>query len=67
MVQEDLDPRLIRIEELERQRDVVQAAMPHMNQVHVGTKADFEQAMGRLEEWSQMQHARDQEIAVSLS
>ena len=56
----------MRIEELERQRSVMQAAMAHMNQVHHGSKKEYEVALMRMQAVSQDRHLRDHELAESL-
>ena len=52
----------MRTEELERQCNMMQAAMAHMNQVHQGPRMEYEVGMMRME-----QHVRDHELAESLS
>ena len=66
MNQEDQGPTR-RIEELERQRNMLQMAMTHVNQVHQSSKSEYERVLMRLEEASQAQHVRDREIAEALT
>ena len=64
MVQEDQGATL-RVEELERQRDMLRNAVEH-NQVHQGSLADHFRGIERIEEASQAQHLRDEDLAKSL-
>ena len=66
MTQED-QRSAARTEELERQLNMLQSSMAHMNQVHQGSKAEYEVALMRVEEMSQCQRVEDQELAESLS
>ena len=66
MIQEDQGSTM-RVEELDRQHNMLQAAMAHMNQVRQGSKRECEVAMMRVEEASQDRHVRDHELAESLS
>ena len=54
MKQEDEGSGL-RLQELERQRDTACLTMRHVNQVHQGMKNDYEVAMMRMTESSQVQ------------
>ena len=65
MVQEDQGSTL-RIEELERQRDMLSNAMGHVNQVHQNSLDDHYRGIQRIEEASQAQHLPDEELATSL-
>ena len=65
MVQEDQGATL-RVEELERQRDMLRNAVEHVNQVHQGSLADHFRGIERIEEASQAQHLRDEDLAKSL-
>ena len=42
-------------------------AVGHVNQVHQGSKSEYEHALMRLGEVSQAQHVRDQKVAEALS
>ena len=65
MIQEDQGSTM-RIEEFERQRDTLNAAVGHVNQVHQHAKAEYTLVVQRIEEASQAQHRRDQDVAESL-
>ncbi|CAE7454150.1 unnamed protein product [Symbiodinium microadriaticum] len=65
MVQEDQGSTL-RIEELERQRDLLRNAVEHVNRVHQNSLGDHFRGIERIEEASQAQHLRDEELATSL-
>ena len=66
MTQED-QGATIRIEDLERRRDLMKDAMARMNQVHHGSRLEFEVTVMKMDESSQARHARDHELAESLS
>ena len=57
MTQED-QGSATRIEELERQHNMLRSAMAHMNGVHQGPKAEYEVVLMRIEEMNQHQHVR---------
>ncbi|CAE7869388.1 unnamed protein product, partial [Symbiodinium sp. KB8] len=65
MVQEDQGSTM-RIEELERQRDLLSNAMGHVNQVHQKSLDDHYRGIEKIEEASHAQHQRDEELATSL-
>ena len=65
MVQEDQGSTL-RIEELERRRDMLRTAVEHVNRVHQNSLEDHVHGIERIEEASHAQHLRDEELATSL-
>ena len=65
MVQED-QGSTIRIEQLERQRDLLSNAVGHVNQVHQKVLDDHQRSIGKIEEASHAQHQRDEELATAL-
>ena len=65
MAQED-QGSTIRIEELERHRDLLRQAMGHMNEVHRQSLDDHHLGIERIEEASSAQHQRDEELSTSL-
>ena len=65
MAQEDQGSTM-RIEELERQRELMGQAMGHMNRVHQQSLDDHHRGIERIEEASNAQHRRDEEISTSL-
>ncbi|CAE7878750.1 unnamed protein product [Symbiodinium microadriaticum] len=65
MVQED-QRSTMRIEELERHRDLMGQAMGHMNQVHQQSLDDHHRGIEKIEEASSAQHRRDEELSTSL-
>ena len=65
MAQEDQGSTM-RIEELERQRELMGQAMGHINQVHQQSLDDHHRGIERIEEASNAQHRRDEEISTSL-
>ena len=54
----------MRIQELERQRDTLRAAVEHVNKI---PKPEYAIAVRRLEEASHAQHVRDQEVADTIN
>ena len=65
MAQEDQGSTM-RIEELERQRDMLRSAVEHVNRVHQSSLEDHVRSIERIEEASHVQHLRDEELATSL-
>ncbi|CAE7220807.1 unnamed protein product, partial [Symbiodinium microadriaticum] len=65
MVQED-QGSTIRIEQLERQRDLLSNAVGHVNQVYQKALDDHQRGIQKIEEASYAQHQRDEELAASL-
>ncbi|CAE7198385.1 hypothetical protein AK812_SmicGene40865 [Symbiodinium microadriaticum] len=65
VVQED-QGSMLRVEELERQRDMMRAAAEPMNRVHQSSLEDHVRGIERIEEASHAQHLRDDELATSL-
>ena len=65
MVQEDQGSTM-RIEELERHRELMGQAMGHMNRVHQQSLDDHHRGIERIEEASNAQHRRDEELSTSL-
>ena len=57
----------IRIEELERQRDLLRSAVTHVDQAHHNSTEEYVHAVKRVEEASCAQHLRDAEVAESVS
>ena len=51
---------------IEHQRDMLSNAMQHLHQVHQGSLADHFRGIERIEEASQAQHLRDEELVRSL-
>ena len=65
MAQEDHGSTL-RIEELERQCDLLCSAVGHVNRVHQSSLEDHVHGIERIEEVSHAQHLRDEELAAFL-
>ena len=65
MVQEDQGSTM-RLEELERHRELMGQAMGHMNRVHQQSLDDHHRGVERIEEASNAQHRRDEELSTSL-
>ena len=65
MAQEDHGSTL-RIEELERQRDLLRSAVEHVNRVHQNSLEHHVHGIERIEEASHAQHLRGEELATSL-
>ena len=66
MKQED-ESSETRIQELERQRNIACLAMRHMNQINQRIKNDYEIAMIRISEISQIQYQRNHGLAEELA
>ena len=66
MKQEDENSET-RIQELERQRNIACLAMRHMNQIYQRMKNDYEIAMVRISEISQIQRQRNHGLAEELA
>ncbi|CAE7037894.1 unnamed protein product [Symbiodinium sp. KB8] len=56
----------IRIQELERQRDVAQQAMEHMNQVNQSLQSDYTHALRNMDEQMQITRRQDEQVAEHL-
>ena len=56
----------MRIEELERQRDMMSSAMAHVNQTHQRSMNEYAHVLNRVEEASSAEHHRDEETAEAL-
>ena len=56
----------LRIEELERQSNLLRSAMEHVHRVHQNSTEDYAHGIARIEEASHAQHLRDEELATSL-
>ena len=65
LMQED-QGSTIRIEELERHCDLLQAAVTHVNHVRQNSTEVYVHAVKKVEEASYAQHLRDEEVAESL-
>ena len=65
LIQEDQGSTM-RIEELERQRNMLRSAVEHVNLVHQNSKEEYVQEIWRIEEARYAQHLRDEEVAASL-